>query len=54
MSWRQKTKWYYCKHCGNKFTLPFMASICFDLDMKILADTKIPDKEKKDILVKKA
>jgi len=27
---------YYCKHCGKKHVTAFMASICFDLDMKIL------------------
>jgi len=33
-------KWYYCRHCNNRFTSYAMAEICFDLDMKILKNTQ--------------
>ena len=40
MSWFKKTPVYYCKHCGKKHKTPFMARICFELDMKIIESEK--------------
>jgi len=37
---KKKIKYYYCRHCGKRFTSPYMAEICFDLDMKILKYSK--------------
>ncbi len=35
-----KRKYYFCKHCGNKFTDYHMAQLCYDLDMKMLEDKR--------------
>jgi transcriptional regulator NrdR family protein len=37
-------RYYYCRHCNQRFTSLVMAQICFDLDMKILEYDK-PDKQ---------
>lgn len=39
----KKRKYYFCRHCGKRFGDSAMASICFDLDMKILTSKKNED-----------
>lgn len=46
MIWKKKSKKYYCRHCGKKHNAYYMAEICFELDMKILA-SGMKEKESK-------
>ena len=43
----KKPKYYYCRHCRQKYRSVVMADICFDLDMKTLkkeSDEKLGEK----------
>lgn len=33
---RNRVNYYYCRHCGKRYSEYAMAQLCFELDMKLL------------------
>jgi uncharacterized protein (UPF0212 family) len=54
MKSKTSKRYFYCRHCGNRFDSYYMAEICFDLDMQILnTDLSEHKKEVKSIMKQK-
>ena len=33
---RKANKWYYCRHCGKRYSDYAMADFCFKVDLRLL------------------
>ena len=39
---KKKPYYYYCKHCGTKWTTKYLADLCFETDMEEINKPKKP------------
>ena len=46
MNYRNKQKYYYCRHCGKKYLTMFDANLCFEIDMKNLTKNILKNENK--------